>query len=116
MSDPVPYEYEAVVEKIIDGDSIWAVIDLGFSTFRREKLHLLGVDAPEIYGEKKESLEHHRGRTASSHLSSILPVGTEVYVRITQKEHSYYLAEVITRDGTSINEQLVKMGYGDADS
>jgi micrococcal nuclease len=40
------YIYQATLERVVDGDTVDVVIDLGFSTFRRERIRLYGVDAP----------------------------------------------------------------------
>jgi len=45
------YIYQATLERVVDGDTVDIVIDLGFSTFRRERIRLYGVDAPEINTE-----------------------------------------------------------------
>jgi micrococcal nuclease len=42
------YIYQATLERVVDGDTVDIVIDLGFSTFRRERIRLYGIDAPEI--------------------------------------------------------------------
>jgi endonuclease YncB( thermonuclease family) len=45
------YIYQATLERVVDGDTVDVVIDLGFSTFRKERIRLYGVDAPEINTE-----------------------------------------------------------------
>ena len=41
------FTYSANLIKIIDGDTIDAEIDLGFSTFVKKRIRFLGIDAPE---------------------------------------------------------------------
>lgn len=36
-----------LIEKIIDGDSAWVWLDLGFGLFIRREIRFLGIDAPE---------------------------------------------------------------------
>jgi len=43
--------YQATLERVVDGDTVDIVIDLGFSTFRKERIRLYGIDAPEINTE-----------------------------------------------------------------
>jgi micrococcal nuclease len=45
------YIYQATLERVVDGDTVDVVIDLGFSTFRKERIRLYGIDAPEINTE-----------------------------------------------------------------
>ena len=37
----------AAIEKIVDGDTIDALIDLGFDVMSRQRVRLLGIDTPE---------------------------------------------------------------------
>ena len=40
------YLYAAAVERVIDGDTLIAVVDLGFEVMKRQRVRLAGVDAP----------------------------------------------------------------------
>ena len=42
------YTYKALVERVIDADTLVLNIDLGFSSWVREKVRLRGIDAPEL--------------------------------------------------------------------
>lgn len=42
------YQYAATIERVLDGDTLDLLIDLGFSTFVRARVRLEGLDAPEI--------------------------------------------------------------------
>lgn len=46
------YTYKALVEKVIDGDTIWLNIDLGFSCWARQKVRFRGIDCPELDTKK----------------------------------------------------------------
>lgn len=44
----MPYEYNATVTNVVDGDTVVVDIDLGFDVkFRNQKVRLLGIDTPE---------------------------------------------------------------------
>ena len=45
------YIYQATLDRVVDGDTVDIVIDMGFSTFRKERIRLYGIDAPEINTE-----------------------------------------------------------------
>ena len=48
MSDKLNlYFYSAEVKKIIDGDTLDIIIDLGFDTLRKTRVRLYGVNTPE---------------------------------------------------------------------
>jgi micrococcal nuclease len=42
------YEYKATVEKIIDGDTIDVMIDLGFYVYKVERVRLARINCPEL--------------------------------------------------------------------
>ncbi len=45
-----PYVYRIQVERVIDGDTVFATIQLGFNIRCKEYIRLHGVNTPEIYG------------------------------------------------------------------
>ena len=49
------YLYKAFVKKVVDGDTIDVIIDLGFKTTVEIRCRLNGIDAPEIRGAQKEA-------------------------------------------------------------
>lgn len=49
------YYYNAYVVGVYDGDTITVDIDLGFGVcLRKQKLRLIGINAPEVRGEQRE--------------------------------------------------------------
>ena len=42
------YIYKAELIRVVDGDTVDLIIDLGFDTSRRERFRLYGIDAPEL--------------------------------------------------------------------
>ena len=55
------YRYRAEVGRVVDGDTIDAVIDLGFYIEITERLRLEGLDTPEIHGVAHASEEYKKG-------------------------------------------------------
>lgn len=43
------YKYKARVLKVVDGDTLDVEIDMGLEVYKRERLRLAGIDAPERY-------------------------------------------------------------------
>ena len=41
------YQYKAELIRVIDGDTVDAMIDCGFSTFKKERIRLYGINTPE---------------------------------------------------------------------
>ena len=42
------YIYKAELVRVVDGDTVDLIIDLGFDTSRKERFRLYGIDAPEM--------------------------------------------------------------------
>jgi len=60
----VSYEYKAQVLRVVDGDTIDFLIDLGFECFHKERVRLYGIDAPEIRTRNKT--EKAKGKEATA--------------------------------------------------
>ena len=41
------YEYKAIVDRVVDGDTVDFIVDLGFSVKIKIRTRLAGVDTPE---------------------------------------------------------------------
>lgn len=88
------YEYKAVVERVVDGDTLDLAIDCGFNITIRETVRLLGINAFETRGEEKP-----RGLLAKEFMQ-VLVEGKEVIIE-TRKDDSFgrWLARVWLSNG-----------------
>ena len=41
------FKYNAKVERVVDGDTVDAMVDLGFSTHKKVRIRMMGINAPE---------------------------------------------------------------------
>lgn len=102
------YVRHAIVRKVVDGDTIDLLVDLGCDVALKMRCRLNGVNAPE-----KNTPE---GKAALAWMKEQLPVGNEVVVQtIKDKKEKYgrYLAEVfLPEQEQSLNETLLQNGYG----
>ena len=64
------YEYKCELIKVVDGDTIDVLIDVGFSTFRKERVRLYGINAPE--SRTRDLKEKEKGLAAKDRLKEIL--------------------------------------------
>lgn len=67
------YEYRAEIRRVVDGDTVDVLLDLGFSNFRKERVRLLGIDTPET--RTRDAREKKFGLMAKAALEDILRVG-----------------------------------------
>ncbi len=64
------YEYKAIVDRVVDGDTIDCTIDLGFHTFRKIRVRMEGINTPE--SRTRDLEEKERGLAAKARLQEIL--------------------------------------------
>lgn len=104
------YCYKAFIKRVIDGDSVVAIISLGFNILVEEKLRLADIDAPETYGVKKESEEYQKGILAKERLQELVE-NKDVVIR-TSKTGKYgrYIAEIFIEDDQVVNQMLLEEG------
>jgi len=100
------YQYNAVIRKVVDGDTVEIDIDLGLSAWvHNEKIRLYGIDTPEVYGVKKGSAEWERGNLASEFVKKYLAENNQVIIKtIKDKKEKYgrYLALIFIQIDQSV--------------
>ena len=96
------YLYEGEVERVVDGDTVWMQVSLGFGIWTRQKLRLRGIDAPE--------LSTARGQTAKQFVIDHLARARRVRVRTTKPDkYDRYLTDLFA-DDIFVNTALIKEG------
>jgi len=106
------YEYAIKeVVKVVDGDTIDIIIDLGFDLTKKERVRLAGIDTPE---SRTRDLEEKKfGLEAKAFLERRLKDGFGSGLKVkTEKDGKYgrMLGWVICGK-TNINEEMVYRGY-----
>ena len=117
------YIYKAELIRVIDGDTVELMIDLGFSQFTKQTMRLYGIDAPEI--------RTLAGKAAKAWLWEALQPLEAIYVQTIQlstkaKRDKYgrFLAVLYSEFGDvhtklpekrlaleSINSQMIEVGH-----
>lgn len=64
------YEYNAKVDRVVDGDTIKCTIDLGFHTWKKITVRMEGINTPE--SRTRDLEEKERGLAAKARLKEIL--------------------------------------------
>ena len=69
------YEYKALINRIIDGDTVDIDIDLGFGVWLRdERVRIIGIDTPE--SRTSDTIEKQFGLAAKARLKELIPEGS----------------------------------------
>ena len=100
------------VDRVVDGDTIDIIIDLGFDLTKKERVRLAGIDTPEK--RTKNPKEKEMGYQATEFLEMHLMEASKLTVK-TEKEGKFgrmlgwlYKSE---NDTTSINQIMIDKGY-----
>ena len=121
------FVYDATILRVVDGDTVDAMVDLGFSTHKKIRVRLYGINAPE--SRTRDLAEKKLGLAAKARLKEILDehnnhvflkshgvgkygrcLGELFYLRTETEEDDGETYEEILK--TSINNQLVIEGHG----
>jgi len=108
------HNYAATVERVIDGDTLAVKIDLGFDTWRAEKIRLRGIDAPEMKtGAGVAAKAFVESELAGVGLVVIKTYKTDVYARYVGDVFYDALREdkdEIFAEGRFLNQELLNAG------
>ena len=101
----------ALVERVVDGDTFIAQVE-----GRRERIRLIGIDAPEMPGENKSGEPF--AQEAWDRLAGLVEAQTVHLTMDTSDRDSYdrLLRYVYLEDGTFVNRQLALEGLADVKS
>lgn len=104
------YKYNAKILRVVDGDTVVAEVDLGFSIKRKEKFRIAEYDAPESWRPKTQGEREH-GNAAKSRATELL-TGQEVVIS-TGKQGKYgrYIAYITLPDGRDYATTMISEGF-----
>ena len=103
------YEYGCKVTRVVDGDTVDVILDLGFSILHKCRVRLYGIDTPESRTRDKD--EKVRGKLASKFLQDAIDNGTKVVLRSKLKDskgkYGRVLGEIIV-DDINLNVSMIE--------
>jgi len=110
------YEYLAKLDRVIDGDTIDAWIDLGFDIWHHARIRFYGVDTWE--SRTRDLEEKKKGLAAKEYVKKRIGKKNSVFTLITHRTKGKYgrvLGEIVVKDlqagCSSLNEELVFHGH-----
>ena len=108
-SAPSALEPNAVVDDVVDGDTIDVIIN-----GREERIRLIGIDTPET--KKPNSPIECFGPEATAFTELLLPVGTRVRIErdiVNRDDYGRLLGYVYrVDDGIFVNYEVMRQGFG----
>lgn len=101
------YQYKAKIIDVYDGDTVTAMVDLGFYHYQQMIFRLYGINTPELRGEERE-----RGLVVRDIVRAMV-LNKEVTInsyKDKQEKYGRYLANIIV-DDIDLNLWLVQNGH-----
>jgi|TARA_B100000085_G_C18537343_1_gene510541 micrococcal nuclease len=104
-----PFVYNAEVDRIVDGDTLDCIIDLGYSVkLHKQRVRLVGIDTPE--SRTRDLAEKKLGLAAKQRLKELC--GERIILKSHGKgKYGRILGEIFTEDGEDICKILIKEGH-----
>jgi len=103
------YEYGCKITRVVDGDTVDCILDLGFSILHKCRVRLYGIDTPESRTRDKD--EKARGKIASKFLKDAIDNGKKVILRSKLKDskgkYGRVLGEIVV-DDININVSMIE--------
>ena len=109
------YEYRVKqVLKVVDGDTIDVVIDLGFDISYTSRVRLAGIDTPE--SRTTDAREKILGVEVKEYLKKALEGATDIVIRTEKVDSSEKYGRIlgwlfVNKETGSLNMELVNKGY-----
>lgn len=105
------YEYNIKeILKVVDGDTVDILFDLGFNVFHKERIRLAGIDTPE--SNSKDQQEKHMAHDAKDFLAIWLVNQNSLKIKTTKDDkYGRMLGEIYGDNEICINKLLIEKGY-----
>jgi len=109
------YEYFVrEVKKVVDGDTIDVVIDLGFSILFESRVRLAGIDTPE--SRTADKMEKALGLESKKYLESRIKAAKNVVIKTEKLDSSEKYGRILgwiylDGEGNSLNTEMIEKGY-----
>jgi len=114
------YVYRCIVSRVVDGDTVDVSVDLGFDTWIKDRVRLIGIDTPESRTRNRK--EKALGLAAKARLKEIIKSAydiprkrgkKQVYLQ-TSKEGKGKFGRIlgsILVNGQNVNDILIREGH-----
>ena len=106
------YEYKCKIVRVVDGDTVDVVLDLGFDILYRTRVRLYGIDTPE--SRTRDLEEKARGLLAKEYLSTKIKNAENIVIQTKLKDSRGKFGRVlgsVIADGINLNNQLTLNHY-----
>lgn len=109
------YTYRVTLVRVIDGDTIDVMVDLGMYQYVRKRLRFINLDTEEL--RDRDAIRREGARKATERLTEILSSADTIYIQTVMDSTGKYgrlLANVwVENEGvvTDVNNQMIVEGF-----
>ena len=105
------YRYKGKVDRVVDGDTVDATIDLGFGIWMKQRFRIDAFDAPETFRPRNEAEKEH-GEAAKKRAVELL-IDKDLIFNTSKDIGMYgrYGATITLPDGRKFNEVMINEGF-----
>lgn len=112
----MPYEYNCIVNRVVDGDTVDVDIDLGFGiVLTDERVRIMGIDTPE--SRTSDKVEKVFGLASKNRLKELLGKNAILKTQINKDgedmkgKFGRILGDFIAPDGRLVTEIMIEEGH-----
>jgi micrococcal nuclease len=108
------YEYAADLRRVVDGDTLYLTVDMGFTVRQDIEVRLSGLDCPDSdRPEEKKAATAFTTAWFSDHAGPYNVITTKGTGRNADRKEKWgrYLASVTAPDGANLNLELISTGH-----
>ena len=113
LGDETDFSYRVnKVIKVVDGDTIDVILDMGFDIMYKQRVRLFGIDTPE--SRTRDKVEKKYGLKAKKFLQDQLKKATSITIRTYKGEEKGKFGRIlgdIWCDGISVNVLMCRVGH-----
>ncbi len=104
------YKYKAKIINIVDGDTVDAEVDVGFSITIKHRFRILNLDTPETWRPKSEAEREH-GKRATIRATELLFNSKVTLISHKLGIYGRYIAEIILENGEDYAKKMINEGF-----
>ena len=113
LGDPTDFSYRVnKVTKVVDGDTIDVIIDLGFDIMYKSRVRLFGIDTPE--SRTRDLVEKKYGLMSKDFLKDKLKNAEKIVIKTHKGEETGKFGRILCEifcDNVNINQQMCDVGH-----
>lgn len=113
LGDPTDFSYRVKkVTKVVDGDTIDVVLDMGFDILFAQRVRLFGIDTPE--SRTRDKIEKKYGLKSKKYLQEQLKKAKKITIKTYKSSETGKFGRILGDvwcDGKSVNQLMCKVGH-----